>query len=917
MEPLFLVDGSGYIYRAFYAIQPLSNSKGLPTNALLGFTRMLAKLIRDKNAKYITIAFDTAEPTFRHVKYSEYKANRKEVPAELVPQFEYFQPIAEALGIKVLVKPGFEADDIIGTICKRFRSPEQKITIVSGDKDLAQLVDDSVVVWDGMRDIRYDRDGVKSKFGVFPEQIVDFLALTGDTSDNVPGIRGIGPKTAEALLSRFGTIDQMLANIPEIEQIEGLRGAKGVRAKIESSVEALRLSRELVRLECDVEPFNGLDGINIFEWNGVDHGRAAPLFAELEFEQVINGLRVSDQTSAAAVDGSQPGSAGIDSGRVEDEFVTITAGSLHNFAADLKRQPIFAFDTETSSLAVHSCRLVGISISWQDGKGYYLPIDCDNEKERCLDSAQVRDLLGPIFSDPAVKKIGANLKFDIGVLEEHGYRIEGAAFDVMLASYVLTPDRRQHGLKDLAANHLNVQMKTYEQTVGDCDSIAAVPIDEVTRYAGHDAEATWRLKAVLEKQLGERGSKPSLRSVFEDIEMPLVPVLSKIERTGIKVDLELLERLDTSYTAELAELEQEIQHHAGSTFNINSPKQLSEILFDRLGISTKGVRKTQGGYSTDAEVLSKLAPEHPIAAKLLEYRELFKLKTTYVESLRRLARPDTARVHTSFNQAVAATGRLSSTDPNLQNIPIRNIRGRELRKVFIAEKGCKLISADYSQIELRLLAHLSGDSSLQQAFVRGEDIHLATAKELFGGALIGESEMKDLRRVAKTINFGIVYGMGAFRLAGELGISRAQAQQYIDNYFGRYPRVRKYFDELTEQSERLGYVESLFGRRRYSKDIDTSGRDSGYANRSLLNAPLQGSAAEIIKLAMINLYRVFKDRDSEVRMVLQVHDELVFEVSDDSVDSAANIIRSEMENAVQLLVPLKVDLSISTDWGKE
>ena len=914
MEPLFLVDGSGYIYRAFYAIQPLSNSKGLPTNALLGFTRMLAKLIRDKNAKYIAIAFDTAEPTFRHVKYSEYKANRKEVPAELVPQFEYFQPIAEALGIKVLVKPGFEADDIIGTICKRFSSPEQKITVVSGDKDLTQLVDGSVEVWDGMRDIRYDRGGVKSKFGVFPEQIVDFLALTGDTSDNVPGIRGIGPKTAEALLGRFGTIDQMLANIPEIEQIEGLRGAKGVRAKIESSVEALRLSRELVRLECDVEPFNGFDGIDLFEWNGVDQTRAAPLFSELEFEQVLNGLRVSDQSlTAQAAAGSSAGS----SDRAEEEFVIITASALPGFAADLKQQPIFAFDTETSSLEVHTCRLVGISISWQDGKGFYLPIDCDDEKERCLDSASVLELLGPIFSDPAAKKIGANLKFDIGVLEQHGYRVEGAAFDVMLASYVLTPDRRQHGLKDLAANHLNVQMKTYEQTVGDHDSIAAVPIDDVARYAGHDAEATWRLKAVLEKQLGERGSKPSLRSVFEDIEMPLVPVLSKIERTGIKVDLALLERLDTSYTAELAQLEQEIQHHAGSTFNINSPKQLSEILFDRLGISAKGVRKTQGGYSTDAEVLSKLAPEHPIAAKLLEYRELFKLKTTYVEALRRLARPDTARVHTSFNQAVAATGRLSSSDPNLQNIPIRNIRGRELRKVFIAEEGYKLISADYSQIELRLLAHLSGDSSLQQAFVRGEDIHLATAKELFGGALIGESEMKDLRRVAKTINFGIVYGMGAFRLAGELGISRSQAQQYIDSYFGRYPRVRKYFDELTEQSERLGYVESLFGRRRYSRDINTSGRDSGYANRSLLNAPLQGSAAEIIKLAMINLFRIYKDLDSDVRMVLQVHDELVFEVRESSADSAAETIRREMESAVKLLVPLKVDLSISSNWGKE
>ena len=906
MDPLFLVDGSGYIYRAFYAIQPLSNSKGLPTNALLGFTRMLTKLVRDQGAKYIAITFDTAEPTFRHKRYSEYKANRSEVPPELIPQFEYFQPIARALGLPVLVKPGFEADDIIGTICHRFRGKEQKIVVVSGDKDLAQLVDDHIEIWDAMRDIRYNREGVKAKFGVFPEQIIDFLALTGDTSDNVPGVRGIGPKTAEALLNHFGNIEKMLADTAAIEQIAGLRGAKGIRAKIEGALEMLHLSRELVCLDCEVEPFNKTEGLETFAWNGVDSKLAASLFAELEFDQLLGGLRPGAAESGSA----EENAAG-------PEFITVTEESLEQFAAELKKQPEFAFDTETSSLDTESCRLVGISVSWQEGVGYYLPLDGDIDLHRLLDPVKVRALLGPIFADPAVKKAGANLKFDLCVMQQHGYTVEGLAFDTMLASYVLAPDRRQHGLKDLAWNHLKVKMTTYEEVVGDHENIAHVPVDDVTKYAGHDAEASWRLKTVLDGMLGERKPGPCLRAVFEDLEMPLVPVLARMERNGIKIDLPLLDRLDASYIAELAELEQDIQRLAGTEFNINSPKQLSEVLFEKLGISTKGIRKTQGGYSTDAEVLSRLAPDQPIAAKLLEYRELFKLKTTYVDALKRLARPATNRVHTSFNQAVAATGRLSSTDPNLQNIPIRNVRGRELRKAFIAEAGYKLISADYSQIELRLLAHLSGDRNLQQAFQRGDDIHMATAKELFGGQLIADSELKDLRRVAKTINFGIVYGMGAFRLAGELGISRAQAQQYIDNYFARYPRVRVYFDELTEQSERLGYVESLFGRRRYSRDIDTSGRDSGYANRSLLNAPLQGSAAEIIKAAMINLHKVFKDAAEDVRMVLQVHDELVFEVREASAESAAETIRREMEQVYPLLVPLKVDLNISTDWGKD
>jgi len=904
-HPLYLVDGSGYIFRAYYAIRPLSTKQGLPTNALLGFTKMLLKLLRDVSAKYIVVTFDTGEPTFRHLQYSEYKANREECPADLIPQMPYFRKIVKALGICCLEKPGFEADDIIATLTKRALKSDNSVFIVSGDKDLTQLVNENVVVWDAMRDIKYDRQGVVEKFGVTPEQIIDYLALVGDSSDNVPGLKGVGSKTAQKLLEFAGSIEKLVQQPEMVEKIPGIRGAAGIKEKLESSVEAIRLSQALVKLDEDVEPFNQNQGIDEFHWTGAEQALLVPLFEELEFSKLVESINT--QMGLAFPKPQE---------KTNDLYQIITKDSLSEFVQKLSNVKEFAFDTETSSLDPLTTELVGISISWKNGEAYYLPLGGAMETERLLDSSVVRDLLNPIFSNPDIKKVGVNLKYDARVLQAKGYSVEGLSFDAMLASYVLGPDRRQHGLKAMARNHLGVNMQTFEEVLGDADNIGQVAIDRVAHYACADADYSWQLQEPLSKLLGETELiGPSLRKVFEQVEMPLVAVLAQIEQNGVKIDCEFLQKLGVEYDAELAQLNTRICELAGVEFNLNSPKQVSEILFEKLAIPAKGIKKTQTSYSTDSSVLSKLAPDYEIAARLLEYRELFKLKTTYIDSLLRLADPNSHRIHTSFNQAIAATGRLSSSDPNLQNIPIRGERGRQIRKGFIADEGSLLVSADYSQIELRLLAHLSGDKNLIAAFQSGEDIHSATARELLGSQNASEQELKDLRRVAKTINFGVIYGIGASRLGRSLGISRIAAQEYIDRYFAKYPTVSDYFQQLEQQANDLGYTETLCGRRRYLSEIDTSGRDGGYAFRSLINFPLQGTAAEIIKLAMIQLHGFFRYLGGANKMVLQVHDELVFEVDSQQIDSVKEQIKSGMEGILELSVPLVVDVSVGRTWG--
>jgi DNA polymerase-1 len=912
MSPVYLVDGSGYIFRAYYAVQPLSTSKGLPTNALIGFTRMLAKLLRDVSAEHIAVMFDTGAKTFRHEMFDAYKANRGECPEDLVPQMPYFRKIVEAMGIRHFEKEGFEADDIIATLCRNFASRDHEVVIVSGDKDLTQLVDEKTVVWDAMRDVRFTPAVVKEKFGVEPRQVLDYLALCGDSSDNIPGVKGVGPKSAQRLIEHFGSVENLIEKADEIGAITGLRGAKSVQKKIESGVELLRLSRELVRLDEAVAPFDEIVSLEELCLTPPDDAVLHPLFEELEFNSLLATVSAGRKPKALEPVASK-------------NYTTLTPDTFDSFLAELKQQSAFAFDTETSSLDPRTCELVGISISWQDDTGYYLPFVSGDSSEdsselskavELLDLDTVRSGIQPIFADPDVKKIGANLKYDVSVLAEQGIVVKGLSFDAMLCAYVLNPDRRDFGLKALTSLHLDEQMKPFKEVLGDKEHIGQVPLAEVAEYACHDADASWKLREVLDAKLGENSEDGvSLRRVFEEIEMPLVEVLSELERVGIAVDLDMLEKLSLEFTADIERLRQEIFVYAGCEFNVNSPKQLAAILFEELGISTQGVKKTKTGFSTNAAVLEKLVDTHPIVKALLEYREVHKLNSTYVESLKNLVHPKTGRIHASFNQAVAATGRLSSSDPNLQNIPIRNERGRRIRDAFIPEKGNLFIAADYSQIELRILAHLSEDEAFIEAFQNREDIHMRTAKEIFGAMIGSESEQKELRRVAKTINFGIIYGMSAFRLAREINVSRTQAQSYIDQYFARYPRVLEYFDRVAELAEKQGYVETMFGRRRYLEELDISGRDAGYAGRSMLNAPIQGSAAEIIKIAMVNLHKVLAQNEGSARMVLQVHDELVVEARESDAERIRDLIVEEMEGAVSISVPLVVDARIGRSWG--
>jgi DNA polymerase-1 len=878
-ETLYLVDGSGYIYRAFYAVAPLSNSKGLPTNALFGFRRMLEKLLKDVSARHIAVAFDRGEPTFRHEKYEAYKANRLECPEDLVAQMPYFRELVDAFGIEVLEQPGVEADDIIGTIASV--KTGQQVVIVSGDKDLCQLVSDRVTVWDAMRDIRYDPSGVVDKFGVAPEQIVDYLAIVGDTSDNVPGVSGVGPKTAVALLKHFGSIETMLMRTAEIESIPGLRGAKRVRELIEGGRGQLPLSRELVSLKLDVHPYT--DNAKSYEWKGPDRNKLTELFQELEFkEPQLERLAAGN---------------GVKSDRSESYRLATDSTEL---IAELESCSEFSFDTETDSLDRLTAVPHGISFATRPGSGWYVVLgDCDEE---------LKGKLAGFLSDPAKTKIASNLKFDLSVLKNVGIPVSPPVGDTMLASYILNPDHRQHGLKELSRRLLSEEVSSFEETFGKGGSISDAPIEKLAAYGAKDADLALRVHQALLAKLPEESKK-----LYHEIELPLVFVLEEIERTGIRVDEDKLSELGAGFQSELLILERELTELAGREINFNSPKQLAELLFNELKLPTNGIKKTSHGFSTDASALEILAKHHPLPAKLLEYREIFKLNSTYIESLKSLINPRTGRVHTSFNQAVAATGRLSSSEPNLQNIPIRNERGRRIREAFVAADGEKLICADYSQIELRILAHLSGDEALCRAFREGRDIHTATAELLFPKEYEAgsESQRKELRRFAKTINFGVIYGMGAQRLSGELGISRSEADRFISNYFSTYSGVADYFKSLEEQAEREGYVQTLYGRRRYIKDINTTGRDPRYAVRSALNAPIQGTAADIMKIAMINLHR---ELIPGARIVLQVHDELIVECRADLSEEVREQVERVMTRAVDLRVPLAVEGRVSDSW---
>ncbi|HMO17667.1 MAG TPA: DNA polymerase I [Oligoflexia bacterium] len=916
-KKIYIIDGSGYIFRAYYGVvQPLSTKDGLPTNALFGFSRMLLRFLRELKDEHgeppfqIAMVFDAARRNYRHDIYPEYKANRAECPEDLVPQMPYFREIAHALGFPVYEKEGFEADDIIASLVRRAEELKEKVVIVSADKDLTQLVNDSVIMWDPMRDITFDKDQVVKQFGVSPSLIPDYLSLVGDSSDNIPGGKGIGPKTAVCLLEYFKSLDALLSSLSQVSGISGLRGARGVQEKLESSLDNILLSRKLVRLE-DSVPVDIEKAI----WTGYRQDELSALMGKLEFNSLLDELKM------ALPEGLAEGSGDLSSdshNKPKKDYSIISIDQLREKLAGDPPEKYFAIDTETDSLDTMKAELLGVSVSWVPERAFYVDVSKPGGRESDpLKCEMLGKTLLPYLSSGTLIKCGSNLKYDIRVLGRYAMNLEPPLFDTMVASYVLRPDGREHGLKALSLKYLGEEMKSYKELTEGRDGLFGVPVQELAEYAAHDADASLRLSVFLEGCLREASkliSDPGLYRVFEEIEMPLVPILARMEDNGIRVDLEMLGDLESEFASDLSNLTREIYKEAGEEFNINSPKQLGVVLFEHLGIPTSGLKKTQTGFSTDAGVLARLQGMHPVIDLLLEYREVHKLQSTYIQALQRLINKDTGRIHASFNQAVAATGRLSSSDPNLQNIPIRTERGKRIRTLFTAEPGKVLVTADYSQIELRVLAHLSGDENLCQAFRDREDIHTKTARELFGETSF--SDLSTYRRIAKTINFGIIYGMGAFRLAGDLGVSRGEAQEFINTYFDRYPKVKTYFDYLKEQAELRGYVETLFGRRRYVADLDMEGRDKGYAARSMMNAPIQGTAAEIVKVAMISLDRAFSGRRDEIRMVLQVHDELVFEVPLEKADFIAEEIRSGMEEAVQLKVPLVSDVSISSCWGK-
>lgn len=925
MDKIYLVDGSGYIFRAFYAVQSLRNREGFPTNALFGYTRMLLKLLREAESKNVAVIFDSGRVSFRTELFAGYKSHRKETPEDLVLQFPFFREISAAIGLPILELANYEADDVIGTLAKRLAGRGTEVIIVTGDKDLMQLVGKNISIWDTMKDVHYRDQEVVAKMGVPPEKIVDLLGLTGDTSDNIPGLSGVGPKTAVQLLNKYGSVEGVIAGVREIRADSSIRNRTKIADQIEHDTELLRLSRRLAEIDCNAPVEIVIDGaakvIDTLPDAELLHAltRRPPhrttlesLVERFEFSTLFDGLEIPE---------GPPTKAKAEA--VSADYKTIYAEEFPAWLEELCRQKEFAFDLETTSLDVHEAQIVGASFCWEDARAYYVPIGhVVTDDAGAVDSADEVSVRGTqidcgtflercrgIFGDPTVLKYGQNLKYDISVLACRGVPTKGISFDTMIASYLLAPDLRNHNLSVLAKDCLGRTLIEFDEVLDGRESFALVPIPDATRYGCQDAHVAWRLKSIL----AERIEAEKLGRVFDEIEMPLVPILGAMERKGVLLDSALLARMSDEFAQDLQVIRGKIFEAAGCEFNMNSTKQLAEVLFEKLQISTKGLKKTKTGISTDSSVLEKLADLHPLPGLILHHRTIHKLKSTYVDALPAQVSRITGRLHSRFNQSGTGTGRISSSDPNLQNIPIQTPEGRRIRNAFIAPPGRMLISADYSQIELRLLAHLSGDENMIESFRNDVDIHARTARELLG--IAPEDEVPpEMRRIGKTINFGIVYGMSGFRLGRDLGIPVSTANSYIERYFENYPRVRVLFQKLENDAEQLGYVTTLFGRKRVLTDIDSTGRDRGFLTRAAINAPLQGSAADIIKIAMIRLADKIEKSGAPLDMILQIHDELVFECDTPFVTLAVDMIRSEMESAATLVVPLRVDVGVGHDW---
>jgi len=929
-SPFILVDGSSYLFRAFHAMPPLTNSKGQATGAIFGVINMLGKLIEQYQPEKMAVIFDAKGKTFRHEMYSEYKAHRPPMPDELRTQIEPIHEIVKALGLPLLVIDGVEADDVMGTFAQQATEAKHNTLISTGDKDLAQLVNEHVTLINTMNDTLSTPESVVEKFGVRPDQIIDYLALVGDSADNIPGIPKCGPKTAVKWLHSFGSIHNLVENAPMI-------GGK-IGENLRNNLEQLALSKELTTIKVDCDLPVSLQDI---QRQPADMDRLQELFAEYDLKNWLNqvmagqvpfskstGAKAHSQTvqkkntNGTSSEPSTENSSSIQATVTESHYETVfTQEDFETWVKRIEQAELFAIDTETTSLNTLQAKIVGLCLAVKDpenpgNQACYIPLTHDYEgAPQQLDIQMVLQRLKPILENPNIPKCGQNLKYDWHVLQNHGISLKGMQFDTMLESYSLNSVATRHNMDDLALKYLNHRTTHFEEIAGKGKkqlTFNQIEIETAAHYAAEDADITLQLHQTLWQQLE---AEPTLKKVFTDIEMPLMPVLAHMERNGVLLDTDMLAIQSEEISKKLTDLEQKAHLIAGENFNLNSSKQLQVILFENLELPI--IKKTPKGQPSTAEpVLAELADQgHEMPTLILEYRSLAKLKSTYTDSLPKQVDKNTGRVHTSYMQAVASTGRLSSTEPNLQNIPIRSAEGRRIRQAFITRPGYKMMAADYSQIELRIMAHLSGDEGLLNAFAQGKDIHRATAAEIFGVSL--EEVTTEQRRSAKAVNFGLIYGMSAFGLAKQLGVGRNLAQEYIDLYFSRYPGVLHYMQDTKEQAKETGFVETLLGRRLYLPDINArNGQLRQYAERTAINAPMQGTAADIIKTAMIQIEEWLPNCGFDIQMLMQVHDELVFEVAEAELEPVKLEIKRLMESALELKVPLIVEIGEGKNWDE-
>ena len=921
--PLILVDGSSYLYRAFHALPPLTNSKGVPTGAVKGVINMMRRLQKDYPQSTLVVVFDAKGKTFRDDIYSDYKAHRPPMPDDLRVQIEPIHNIIQAMGLPMLIIDGVEADDVIGTLAVQATAAEQPVVISTGDKDIAQLVNEHITLINTMNNSTLDRVGVIEKFGIPPELIIDYLALLGDKSDNIPGVPGVGEKTALGLLQGIGGLDDIYSRLDEVAGL-AFRGAKTMSPKLEEHKELAYLSYLLATIKTDVEmPLQ----IGELKNEQPDQAKLLSLFRDMEFKTWVeealttstgNGSHVKPDGKAKHSDmgEAEPAAPEIVKEEIDKDYQTVlTEADFDSWLEKIKTAELVAVDTETTSLDYMRAELVGISLAVAPGQAAYIPFGHDylGAPEQ-LPRELVLEKIKPLLEDASIAKVGQNLKYDMSVLAQHGINLQGIAFDTMLESYVLDSVATRHDMDSLALKYLDEETIKFADVAGKGAAqitFNQVSLEQAGPYASEDADITLRLHNRLWPQVS---AEASLTKVFEDIELPLIPVLSRIERTGALVDDTLLFQQSQELSERLAELETQAWDLAGQQFNLASPKQLGEIMFEKLEIPV--LKKTaKGAPSTKEEVLQELALDYPLPKVILEHRGLAKLKSTYTDKLPVMINPVTGRIHTSYHQAGTATGRLSSSDPNLQNIPIRTAEGRRVRQAFIAKPGCLLVAADYSQVELRIMAHLSEDPSLLEAFNAGQDIHRATAAEVF--SVEPEAVTTDQRRSAKAINFGLIYGMSAFGLARQLGINRKQAAEYIELYFARYPGVQNYMNNIRTTAAENGFVETIYGRRLYLPEINSrNGMRRQAAERTAINAPMQGTAADIIKRAMISVDRWLQSSDLQSRMIMQVHDELVLEVPESELEIVKQGLIERMESAAELLVPLVVDVGVGNNWDE-